>query len=67
MTEAFRHSLEEKDKSEIAEIAVSLFCAQKELEIQLKEFQNVSSAIFVKRSAVTQSKRPRLLCMQTEA
>lgn len=45
MTEAFRHSLDEKDRSEIAEIAVSLFCAKKELEIQLKEFQNVSSAM----------------------
>ncbi len=44
MTEAFRHSLDGKDRSEITEIAVRLFCAQKELEIQLKEFQNVSSA-----------------------
>ena len=45
MTEAFRHSLDGKDRSEITEIAVRLFCAQKELEIQLKEFQNVSSAM----------------------
>ena len=45
MTEAFRHSLDGKDRSEITEIAVRLFCAKKELEIQLKEFQNVSSAM----------------------
>ena len=45
MTEAFRHSLDGKDRSEITEIAVRLFCAEKELEIQLKEFQNVSSAM----------------------
>ena len=43
--EAFRHSLDGKDGTEIAEIAVSLFCAQKELEIQLREFQNASSAM----------------------
>lgn len=43
--EAFRHSLDGKDGAEITEIAVSLFCAQKELEIQLREFQNASNAM----------------------
>lgn len=43
--EAFRRSLEGKDGAEITEIAVSLFCAKKELEIQLKEYQNASSAM----------------------
>ena len=43
--EAFRHSLDGKNMAEITEIAVSLFCAQKELEIQLTEFQNASNAM----------------------
>ena len=43
--EAFRRSLEGKDGAEITEIAVSPFCAKKELEIQLKEYQNASSAM----------------------
>ena len=43
--EAFRRSLEGKDGAEITEIAVSLFCAKKELEIRLKEYQNASSAM----------------------
>ena len=43
--EAFRRSLEGRDRAEITEIAVSLFGAKKELEIQLKEFQNASSAM----------------------
>ena len=45
MMEAFRRSLEGKDGAEITEIAVSLFSAKKELEIQLKEYQNASSAM----------------------
>ena len=43
--EAFRRSLEGKDGAEITEIAVSLFCAKKELEIRLKETENASSAM----------------------
>jgi len=43
--EAFRRSLEGKDGAVITEIAVSLFCAKKELEIQLKEYQNASNAM----------------------
>lgn len=43
--EAFRRSLEGKDGAEITEIAVSLFCTKKELEIRLKEYQNASSAM----------------------
>lgn len=43
--EAFRRSLQGKDGAEITEIAVSLFAAKKELEIQLQEFRNASSAM----------------------
>ena len=43
--EAFRCSLKGKDGAEITEIAVSLFCAKKELEIRLKETENASSAM----------------------
>ena len=43
--EAFRQSLQGKDGAEITEIAVSLFRAKKELEIQLQEFRNASSAM----------------------
>ena len=43
--EAFRQSLQGKDGAEIAKIAVSLFRAKKELEIQLQEFRNASSAM----------------------
>ena len=43
--EAFRRSLEGKDGAEITEIAVGLFRAKKELEIQLQEFRNASSAM----------------------
>ena len=43
--EAFRRSLEGKDRAEITEIAVSLFCAKKELEIRLKETENASNAM----------------------
>ena len=43
--EAFRRSLEGKGGAEITEIAVSLFCAKKELEIRLKETENASNAI----------------------
>ena len=35
--EAFRRSLEGKSEAEITEIAVSLFCAKKELEILPKD------------------------------
>ncbi len=45
--EAFRRSLEGKDGAEITEIAVSLFCAKKELEIRLKETENASSAMAI--------------------
>ena len=45
--EAFRRSPEGKDGAEITEIAVSLFCAKKELEIRLKETENASSAIAI--------------------
>lgn len=43
--EAFRRSLEGKGGAEITEIAVGLFRAKKELEIQLQEFRNASSAM----------------------
>lgn len=43
--EAFRQSLQGKDGAEITEIAVSLFRTKKELEIQLQEFRNASSAM----------------------
>jgi len=43
--EAFRQFLQGKDGAEITEIAVSLFRAKKELEIQLQEFRNASSAM----------------------
>ena len=43
--EAFRRSLEGKGGAEITEIAVSLFCAKKELEIRLKETENASRAM----------------------
>ncbi len=43
--EAFRRSLEGKGGAEITEIAVSLFCAKKELEIRLKETENASNAM----------------------
>ena len=43
--EAFRQSLQGKDGAEITEIAVGLFRAKKELEIQLQEFRNASSAM----------------------
>ena len=43
--EAFRRSLEGKDRAEITEIAVSIFRAKKELEIRLKETENASSAM----------------------
>ena len=43
--EAFRRTLQGKDGAEITEIAVGLFAAKEELEIQLKEFRNASSAM----------------------
>ena len=43
--EAFRRTLQGKDGAEITEIAVSLFCAKKELEIRLKETENASNVM----------------------
>ena len=53
--EAFRRSLKGKDGAEITEIAVSLFCAKKELEIRLKEYQNASSAMALEYQQMKQS------------